>query len=247
MREPARPWYEGAFEREYLDLYAHRDDEDAARALVFLEREGTVRCGDLILDLCCGNGRHSAALCQRGHRVVGFDLSADLLRDFQRRVACPMPPVRGDMRRLSFRGGIFDVALSLFTSFGYFEHDEENWQVIREVARALRSGGRLAFDFLNAPQVERTLTPTSERRLDAERHVVERRRIAHGRVIKTVDLHRGDTVARTWEESVRLFTRDEIEAALRGEKFGEIKAFGDFDGSPHTASSPRLILTATRA
>ncbi|MBN1475659.1 class I SAM-dependent methyltransferase [Candidatus Sumerlaeota bacterium] len=242
---PDPRWYESAFDREYLDVYAHRDEEDAERALTFLEGQGLLRPGARILDLCCGNGRHVAPLCREGHRVFGFDLSQDLLRDFQARTECPVPLVRGDMRHLSFRPA-FDLVLSLFTSFGYFQRDGENWLVFDEVADALKPGGAFVFDFLNAPRVEAGLIPHSERELSDGLHVKESRRIEHGRVIKTVRLSREGAVMRVWVESVRLFTRVEIERAMRGAGLEPTGAFGDFAAAPHGDDSPRLILVAHR-
>lgn len=240
-----RAWYETAFGREYLEIYAHRDAADAERALAFLDREQILRAGNRVLDLGCGNGRHSLPLCQRGLRVHGLDLSQALLLDFRRRARCDVPLVRGDMRRLPYRAACFDVVLSLFTSFGYFETDEENWEVLAEVARVLRPGGRFVLDFLNAARVREDLRPRSERVLPSGLRVVETRRVdqSAGRVVKRVEIQSaGDRCE--WEESVRLFGWAEIASSLRSHGFAEARLFGDFDSTPHSSSSPRLIACA---
>jgi SAM-dependent methyltransferase len=238
-------WFESAFDREYLEVYAHRDAEDADRALAFLNDQGLLSHGARVLDLCCGNGRHDMPLCHAGHRVFGFDLSEDLLRDFQAHAGGSVPLVRGDMRHLCFRP-TFDLVLSLFTSFGYFESDEENGRVFHEVAGALKPDGVFVFDFLNAPRVASELIPHSERELSDGLRVEEDRRIERGRVIKSVRLRREGAVIRDWVESVRLFTRSEIEQAMHGAGLDPIGAFGDFDASPHGDESPRLILVALK-
>jgi ubiquinone/menaquinone biosynthesis C-methylase UbiE len=245
---PRHAWYESAFDREYLEIYAHRDARDAERALAFLEREQIIHPGDLILDLCCGNGRHSLRLCERGYRVHGFDLSLNLLLDFLGRARCPVPLVRGDMRRLAYRDASFDVVLSLFTSFGYFETDEENWQVLREVARVLKPGGRFVLDFLNAARVRADLRPHSERVLPSGLRVVETRRVdaERGRVVKSVEIRQDSAALRDWVESVRLYTLADLEAALSAAGLSVQKTAGDFDSSPHADHSPRLIVTARR-
>ncbi len=249
MSEPRRPWYEEAFNREYLEVYAHRDEEDARRALRLFEEQGVIRPRDRILDLACGDGRHSLMLCRRGHRVVGLDLSHELLLEFRLSGDCDVPLVRGDMRHVPHREGVFDVVLSLFTSFGYFEDDEDDWQVIREIARVLRPGGRFVLDFLNELRVRAELRPHSERELASGVHVTESRRIDadRRRVVKTVELRRGGELLRRWHEAVRLHTRLEIERTLHDSGLTQVRAFGDFDASPHSESSPRLILMATRA
>ena len=246
MTQGERDWYESAFDREYLDLYAHRNESDAERALAFFDEHSLIKRDDVILDLCCGNGRHSLALCRRGHRVHGFDLSEDLLREFQSRSDCPISIVRGDMRHLAYRDMVFDAVVNLFTSFGYFATDEENWAVFAEVARVLRPRGRFVFDYLNAPQVVATLQERTERDLDRGFRVVERRRHEDGRIMKEVELFRDGRPVRNWRESVRLFTKSDVEAALLRTGFSIEGVFGDFDSSPHSEASPRLIFVAIR-
>ena len=71
-------WFEHWFGEEYLELYPHRDAEEAARVAELLEARGVVRPGARVLDLACGAGRHAMALAHRGARVVGLDLSTPL-------------------------------------------------------------------------------------------------------------------------------------------------------------------------
>ena len=69
-----------------------------------------------------GPGRHVAALAKRGFRVTGVDLSPFLLRRAQelaQRESFGIEWVQEDMRSF-LRPEAFDLAISLFTSFGYF-------------------------------------------------------------------------------------------------------------------------------
>src|SRR5206468_2227743 len=96
--------------------------------------------GGRILDVACGAGRHTIDLAKRGYRVTGFDLSSPLLAEARKaaRTAGVKPTfVQGDMRRLPYRNA-FEAAISMFTSFGYFDRPEEDRQVLRGIARALR-------------------------------------------------------------------------------------------------------------
>ena len=52
-----------------------------------------------------------------------------------------------------------DLTVSLFTSFGYFEHDEEHAPALREMVDTLRPGGWFVIDFLNAAAVRAQLIP----------------------------------------------------------------------------------------
>jgi SAM-dependent methyltransferase len=128
------------------DLTDDRSDAELASLVRLLDLDSPMK----ILDLACGFGRHANRLAALGHAVTGIDYTPGFL-DIARREAAEMT-VRvdyrqGDMRRVSFTEE-FDRALLLFTSFGYFE-DTENEQVVMNMARALKPGGRLMFDVPN--------------------------------------------------------------------------------------------------
>src|SRR2546423_15208304 len=92
-------WFEQWFGEEYHALYPHRDDEDARRAVVLIQRVVGWKSGDRVLDLACGPGRHAAELERLGARVVGFDLSRAMLRRGRRRA-----PAGGGARPGGHRG-----------------------------------------------------------------------------------------------------------------------------------------------
>src|SRR6185436_11952805 len=77
-RWPVTEWFEQWFGEEYLRLYPHRDEQDAADAVALVARI-TPLAGRRVLDLGCGTGRHAIHLAGHGARVVGLDLSRALL------------------------------------------------------------------------------------------------------------------------------------------------------------------------
>jgi SAM-dependent methyltransferase len=244
-------WFEQWFGEEYHALYPHRDDEDARRAVALIQSVISWRPGDRILDLACGPGRHAAELERLGGHVVGFDLSRAMLRRAHDRMGARL--VRGDMRALPFRDGSFALAVNLFTSFGYFLDDAEHRLVVRQVAAALAPGGHFVLDYLNAEQVRRTIQlseqakgraggGTSERRSGPR---VIRRIDSDGRfVIKEIEL-RGR--ARSFQERVRLYAADDLEALLAGAGLRVVARFGDYDAGAPGPNAPRVILVAARA
>jgi SAM-dependent methyltransferase len=236
-------WFEHWFGEEYLDLYPHRDDREAERVVALLTARGVCRPGDRVLDLACGAGRHAAAFARCGAMVVGLDLSIPLLLGARRR--SPARLVRADMRVVPLRAGSFDVVVNLFTSFGYFDGDAEHEAVLAEVARVLRPGGGFVLDYLNAPQVRSTLVARDERAVGRRRVVQERRLSEDARyVVKSIRL---EGEGRTFMERVRLYEREEIERMLVAHGLAPRHVWGDYDGRPHTASSPRLCVVARRS
>ena len=165
---PVMAWYREWFGEEYLGLYSHRDEQEAEAHVDFVERQlGTPR-PRAVLDLACGAGRHTAVLRRRGHRALGVDLSLTLLAH-----AGGLPRVAGDMRNLPFSAGSFDWVLNFFTSFGYFEKERENFEVLEEIVRVLAPGGRFLIDIMNTAHTLRHLQPREVQHLEcrpAENH-----------------------------------------------------------------------------
>ena len=235
-------WFERWFGEEYLNVYLHRDGEEAERLVALLAGRGWVAAGARVLDLACGGGRHTEALRRLGARVTGLDLSASLLHAALRRGGGGY--VRGDMRSLPFADGAFDVVLNLFTSFGYFVKDGEHQRVLRAVTRVLPRGGRFVLDYLNAPAVRTSLVAHDERAYGDAVVVQDRAISADGRFVEK-SIHLGDH-GRSYHERVRLYERGELERMVREVGLRPVEALGDYDGGPHGPGSPRVILTAVK-
>ncbi|MCI0471490.1 MAG: class I SAM-dependent methyltransferase, partial [Candidatus Aminicenantes bacterium] len=128
------PWYKNWFDENYLLLYKHRNSDDAREQAALIQRILNPGKNCTILDLGCGEGRYTPFFKNRGCRIYGMDLSGTLLRNAKTKYP-RLDLVLGDMRDIPFLPGKFDLILSLFTSFGYFERDEENRLVLDSVYR----------------------------------------------------------------------------------------------------------------
>jgi len=237
-------WFEQWFGEEYLRVYPHRDDADAARLTALIAELVPLR-GRLLLDLGCGPGRHAALFRERGAGVVGLDLSLPMLSRARRRGGTvPLSLVRGDMRRLPFRPGTFDVVVNLFTSFGYFTDDAQHAAVLRGAVSVLRDRGVFVLDYFSADHVRASLVPQQELRAGDMRVAVERRISADGRhVIK--EIHLLDD-GRSFIERVRLFSPVELSEMLGAAGLDVRPPLGDYDGSQWSESAPRVILLGDR-
>ena len=236
-------WFTRWFGREYLDLYPHRDDREA-RAVVRLIRNTVAPTSEgRALDLACGSGRHTRALCKQTW-TVGLDLSMELLQ-----VAISesphIPYVRADMRALPFGSETFDLVVNLFTSFGYFSSDDENRVVLTEVSRILGQGGVFVLDYLNSDQVRATLVPHDSRRV-GERVVTQDRRITADGLYVEKEIS-ATHPPRHYIERVRLFEPDDIRCLLHDAGFTIERELGDYAAGPLAPTSPRAIFFAHRA
>jgi SAM-dependent methyltransferase len=242
FRSQEADWFEETFGDDYLRIYQHRDESEAEQAIDLIAAHVSGREIQSVLDLGSGAGRHSKALCERWW-TVGLDLSAALLR-VARRENPDAPYVRADMRDLPFAAASFDLVVNLFTSFGYFEDDREHGRVLAGVRAAMRPGGTLVIDFLNASQVRRNLVPYDER-VENGNTIEQSRAISPDNrfVEKTIRLReRG----REYVERVRLFSAGDLERMLEVAGFDVVNCFGDYSGSSWSENSPRTILFASR-
>ncbi|RMH69094.1 MAG: class I SAM-dependent methyltransferase [Gemmatimonadetes bacterium] len=241
-------WYRDWFNEIYLRVYAHRNVADARQLLELIQNRLLQSSTTWILDCGCGNGRHSLELAKRGYPVIGMDLSPDLLRVAQKAIhkaKLDVPFVRGDMRQLPFRDQVFSTVLSLFTSFGYFD-DDENKGVFLEYARVLQPDGTLILDYLNPSYVIAHLVPFDEKHV-GKYHVTQRRWVAHHRVEKEITVSDGESV-RTFLESVRLYSLPEMQDLFDNVGLTLDEIYGSYTGEPYDPQqSNRMILFAHKS
>lgn len=256
--EAERPWYETLFERDWYDLfakggpsypdgdgaYARRDDAETA----FIERALALPAAGDILDLCCGFGRHSVRLAQRGHRVTGVDLSAynlTLAAKCAAELGVEVDWREADMRDTGLPGASRDAVINIFSAFGYFD-DEGNQRVLDEVARVLRPGGHFLIDLINRDSLMRRFEPRSWTRRHDGSVLLQRREFdtASGTVATHWEVigANGERTARSF--TVRVYTPQELapRMALAGLEVED--AWGGLDGSELTMDSHRLVVLA---
>lgn len=234
-------WYKEWFGEEYLELYSRRDESEAEAHVDFVERQlGSKTPPRAVLDLACGAGRHTAVLRRRGYRTLGLDLSMTLLARMRAR---ELPRVAGDMRRLPFQPESFDWVLNFFTSFGYFERERENFQVLEEIVRVLVPDGRFLIDLMNPGPVLANLAPRDFEESEGRRVDIERwYDTGSQRMNKRITVRTTGEEPRIFRESVRLYRPEEVTIGLRWAGLEVDALFGNFQGDPYERDSERLIL-----
>lgn len=245
------PWYVEAFRSDYRDVYAHRDLAAAREETRWLAEEVLLGTDGPVLDDCCGFGRHSLALAEAGHRVLGIDLSLDLLRasaDLEGAAALLSGRLaQADMRALPFADRSFGAVVNLFTSFGYLG-DAGDGQALDEMARVLRPGGLLVMDLMNPAAIRRGLRPTSREERDGI--VLEARRSLEDggrRVVKEVRLTLAGGGVRTWREDVRMYEPEELDAMLAERGLAVARRAGSFGGEAFQADSAARQIVLARS
>ena len=202
--------------------------------------------GGRVLDLCCGPARHSLILAQKGFEVTGVDRSPFLLDKARESTAgAAVELVLADMRDF-IRPGAFDLALSLFTSFGYLETREEDLAVLRNVHASLKQDGVFVIDVTSKEYViSQGQTTHWEQWPDGQIQ------ISHydvfqgwGRLRVQWLLIDGER-ARRFEFTHNLYSGQELKALLERAGFADVRTFGSLDGAPYDAAATRLVARAT--
>ena len=237
--------FEQTFGDDYLYFYAdflsdEHNDADADAIVSILGLQG----GDTVLDAPCGHGRISNRLARRGMHVVGVD-SSELFLARARDDGSSVEYVHGDIRALPVDGP-FDVVLSWFTSFGYFD-DDENRQVLSEYRRVLRSGGRLLIEMHNHDEFVRRFTPapfSSTTRVGSDVMVDTSEFDCLTGRIETDRLVVRDGKVRESHHSVRVPTIPELRTWLTDAGFSDA-TFTARDGKAPSIHRRRLVVVAT--
>lgn len=149
-KEWYRAWFNSPF---YHKLYFEHDEREAQKFILRLLDHLKPPAGSRVLDVACGRGRHSKFLAAQGFDVTGIDLSFDSIeyaKEFEKE---NLHFYQHDMR-LPLWVNYFDFAFNFFTSFGYFATRREHDNAIRTVAKSLKPGGIILFDYLNVHYVE---------------------------------------------------------------------------------------------
>ena len=231
------PWYVDFFRSgEYERIYSLGEDR-SAREAAFARRALELPSGARLLDLCCGRGRH----LRHWPGAVGIDLDLASLRG--------LPAARADMRALPIRSGSLDAVVSLFSSFGYLESDDEDLGVLREISRVLRPGGAVLLDLLNrehalagffaeTQRVEADVTLIAERR----RFDARSGRLSTSFVVVEPDGTRIDSQG----HSLRLYALTELSRLLEAAGLLLARVYGGFAAEPYALDSVRMICLARK-
>ena len=248
---PRTDWPVAFFDDDYLKIYRPMLTEERTREEVaFIESRLALPAGAAVLDLACGFGRHAIGMALRGFRVTGFDFNArylEIAAHESDRAGAKVRWMVGDMRALSFERE-FEGVYSYFTSFGYFE-DDENETVIANVARSLAPGGRFLLDMANRDWIlthpqQRTWNQREDGALLMEESALDLRT---SRVVNRQTLIEPQGGTRVTKEfNLRVYTCAELTALLARHGLGVRSVWGGADGSDYSAESRRLVLLAAR-
>lgn len=235
-------WFTSWFNTPYYHiLYKDRNDTDAQffmrNITNFLQLPTTTH----IIDLPCGKGRHSVYLNSLGYRVTGGDLSKNSINFAKRFENETLNFEVWDMRKPYENE--YDAIFNLFTSFGYFNNDEDDILVLQNMKNGLKKDGLLVLDFLNVHKLTSSLVTSEVKHVDGiDFHI--KREIVDGFILKHITFF-ADEKQHSFTERVKFLTIDKMQSYFNNVGFKIEHIFGDYSlNSFDTEASDRLILVA---
>jgi SAM-dependent methyltransferase len=236
-----KEWFKDWFDSPYYHLlYQSRDEEEAHHFIKRLIDRFSLKRGLKIIDIACGKGRHSKFISTLGFDVTGIDLSAESIAYAQKDESSRLHFARHDMREV-FEPSYFDVALNLFTSFGYFENEDENKKAIQSMAGNLVNNGYLVIDFLNVKKVISNLPVKEAKTIEGITFNINKF-LAKGYITKEIEFSDEDEQYH-FTEYVKDIRLSQFQEYLNESGLEILHTFGNYHLEPFEENnSDRLIL-----
>lgn len=233
-------WFASWFDTPYYHiLYKDRNYREAQIFMDNLTHYLNLPEKAKVLDLACGKGRHSIYLNQLGFDVVGADLSENSIASAKTNENKNLHFQVHDMREPFDTK--FDAIFNLFTSFGYFENEEDNLLTLKAIKDSLTEYGFAVIDFMNVTQVLENLVPEEVKTVEnIDFHI--KRYHKDGHIYKEIDFEdKGEKFHFT--ERVRAFTLEDFEKMMEEAGIFLLDIFGDYKLKKfHKKDSERLIM-----
>lgn len=233
-------WYASWFDTPFYHiLYKDRDNTEAESFMQTLTNYLNIPEGGKILDLACGKGRHAIYLNSIGYDVTGVDLSENSIEFAKQFENETLHFDVHDMCKPYKQQ--FDAVFNLFTSFGYFDKEEDNLNTIKAIKEDLNAYGFGVIDFMNTEYIIDNLVPEETKTVDGIEFKLKRY-VDNGYILKDIDFTH-DGVDYSYQERVRAFTLNDFKTLFEQAGVYLLDIFGDYKLHKFDAkASNRLIM-----
>jgi SAM-dependent methyltransferase len=239
-----KEWFESWFDTHYYHvLYKNRDHSEAEVFIKNLFTELAIQQGVKVLDLACGKGRHSIFVNSLGFDTTGVDLSTksiaeaqihqnETLRFFEHDMRKPLPNLQ------------FGLVLNLFTSFGYFDCNEDNLAVFNSIHSYLDTNGLLVVDFMNSAKEVKNLIPSAVKEEEGISFKISKK-YENGFILKEINFQ-DCTKEYAFNEKVQALTLENFLDFFEKTNFVVKSVYGNYHLEPYSEDAERLILIAQK-
>ena len=237
-------WFISWFDTPYYHiLYKDRDDTDARIFMQNITSYLKLPLNTHILDLACGKGRHSVFLNSLGYKITGLDLSENNIKSAKLKSNDQLQFGVHDMR--DTLPNKYNAVFNLFTSFGYFEDDLEDIQVLKNIKSGLLENGIAVIDFLNVQTAKQNLVPEEIKIIEDIKFTIKRK-IENGFIIKEISFT-DNNHNYAFFERVKYIDYTKFISYFKSAELKIQHVFGDYKLSPfNEKTSNRLIFVISK-
>lgn len=245
MGKSQNEWFTEWFDTPYYhQLYQHRDDSEAQEFISTLLFKLELFPGERVLDVACGKGRHSRVFHEKGMSVLGFDLSSKSIEQARIYENQSLEFHKHDMRIPYNDWGEFDAAVNLFTSFGYFNSEDEDVASLKNIADVLKPEGFFVQDYLNGESVLIDLPNKGKKKIDGVQFSWFKE-FNNGFITKDIDVIDGNQKLH-FQEKVKVYSLEELINIHESSGFKVKEVFGNYKLDYFESQSPRIIIISEK-
>ena len=205
--------------------------------------------GSSVLDAGCGPGRMSVELAAKGLDVTGVDIiqsELDAAKDSADAEGVKLDLINCDLRSFKSQKK-FDCAINLYTSFGYCDTIEEDFQILKNIADSLRDNGFFILEctsretailyFTDGEWFERSgLTVLTQFSVEGA---------WEGLRSKWTIINRdGQRIEHEFVQ--RLYSAIELKRMMIRAGFNSVEIYGNYDFSPYNEHAKTMVIVAKK-
>lgn len=205
--------------------------------------------GSSVLDAGCGPGRISVELAAKGLDVTGVDIiqsELDAAKDSADAEGVKLDLINCDLRSFKPQKK-FDCAINLYTSFGYCDTIEEDFQILKNIADSLRDNGFFILEctsretailyFTDGEWFERSgLTVLTQFSVEGA---------WEGLRSKWTIINRdGQRIEHEFVQ--RLYSAIELKRMMIRAGFNSVEIYGNYDFSPYNEHAKTMVIVAKK-
>ena len=238
-------WFSNWFNSKYYHiLYNNRDNKEAEKFINNLVEKLDFKEKSKLIDIACGKGRHARYFNEKGIDVTGIDLSENSINYANNFTTPSLSFHVHDMRRC-FKKNHFDIATNLFTSFGYFEKEEENLIALKAMAKNLKKNGLLIIDFMNTEKVVKNLISEEEKYVNKIKFSIIRY-MKNNHIIKEIKIT-DKKQKYNFQEIVKNIQLNDFKKMISKSNLSILYLYGDYELNEFNKKySDRLILVCKK-
>lgn len=245
------PWWHTLYDDFLaLMLLEQGSDEEIDQTIQFLVEVLGIKPGASIFDQCCGTGRLSAPLGERGFDMYGVDLIPSYISKAREKNSAGKFVAADAFEFVCEKK--CDAGINWWTSFGYAETDEENLRMLGRAFESLKAGGKFALDFMNTTGVVHHFKPEVISKCQhpemGEILLIRESRIdpENGLLLKNWNYYPENGDRKSHASAVRLYDAPTLVGLFERSGFVDMEIFGDLQQGCLTIDSPRCIVVGKK-